>query len=183
MVLQHTSDTAGMQNLIERLIGVGAESRVGMLCLFFALALFIAQPRHGHAGSAEGGGKGSGGAAAKTQGSLAQDEATLQTIEAMAKVKMDEAQLAQAKELVKGLSYTNMRVVRVFSTMPTMTAEELLDTLRRLPKAEISFNHLGILEHFVVLPGVDGQAALAIITKTGDAGLCLWPGGNGYWPD
>ncbi len=135
------------------------------LFLFFALALFVAQPRHCHAGSAEGGGKGGEGVAAKTQGSLAQDEATLQTIEAMTKVKMDEAQLAQAKELVKGLNYTNMRVVRVFSGMPSMTAEGLLDTLRRLPKAQISFNHLGVLEHFAVLPGVDGQAAWQLLKK------------------
>jgi len=117
------------------------------------------------AGSTDTSGKISNGANCQTGGDLALDEAALQTMQALARVKMDEKQLAQAKELVKGLSYTNMRVLRVFSGLSTMTAEGILDVLHRLPQAKISFEHLVVLEHFVTLPGVDAEAAWQLLKK------------------
>lgn len=96
---------------------------------------------------------------------LALDQASLQTMEALNKVKMDEKQLVQIRELVKGLSYTNMRVLRVFGGFPSMTAEGVLDVLHRLPQAQISFNHIVVLEHFATLSGVDSDAAWLLLKK------------------
>jgi hypothetical protein len=125
----------------------------------------VSRPIDSLAGSADTSGKISKGANGRTGGDPALDEAAAQTMQALAKVKMDENQLAQAKELVKGLSYTNMRVLRVFSGLSTMTAEGILDVLHRLPQAKISFEHLGVLEHFVTLPGVDAEAAWQLLKK------------------
>ncbi len=142
--------------------------KLGSGCGLFwvvVLTLFVSWPIDLFAGSADKSGKISDDASGQTNGNLAIDEAALQTMEALAKVKMDENQLTQAKELVKGLSYTNMRVLRVFSGLPSMTAEGVLDVLHRLPQVHISFEHLGVLEHFVTLPGVDAEAAWQFLKK------------------
>jgi len=147
-----------MQNLNKLLSGCG-------LSLVVILTLFVSRPINSLAGPADTSGKVSNGASYQTGGDLALDEAALQTMQALAQVKMDEKQLAQAKELVKGLSYTNMRVLRVFGGLSTMTAEGVLDVLHRLPQAQISFEHLGVLEHFATLPGVDAEAAWQLLKK------------------
>jgi hypothetical protein len=103
----------------------------------------------------------------KTKGDLAMEEAIEQTEAAVAKVRLDEKQLAQAKEAIKGLSYTNMRVLRVFAGLPSITADGIMDALRRLPRAQISYDQLIILENFVALPGVDVDAAWLLLKKLG----------------
>ncbi len=147
-----------MQNLKKLLSGCG-------LSLVVILTLFVSRPINSLAGPADIIGKVSNDASYQTGGDLALDEAALQTMQALAQVKMDEQQLVQIKELVKGLSYTNMRVLRVFGGMPTMTAEGVLDVLHRLPQARISFEHLGVLEHFATLPGVDAETAWQLLKK------------------
>ena len=129
------------------------------LFLVLVMVLLLSWPTDSLAVSADG--KGQSG------GDLALDQALLQTMQAVAKVKMDEQQLAQVKELVKGLSYTNMRVVRVLAGIPSMTPDGLLGILHRLPQARISFSHVGILENFAKLPGVDGEAAWQLLQKVG----------------
>ena len=106
-------------------------------------------------------------AAARTMGDLALDQAIVETEAALTKVKMDEQQRVQAKELMRGLSYTNMRVLRVFCGLPSMTADEILDVLQRLPHSQISYNHLVILEHFATLSGVDSDMAWLLLKKLG----------------
>jgi len=147
-----------MQNLKKLLSGCG-------LSLVVILTLFVSRPINSLAGPADTSGKVSNGASYQTGGDLTLDEAALQTMQALAQVKMDENQLVQIKELVKGLSYTNMRVLRVFGGLPNMTAEGVLDVLHRLPQARISFEHLGVLEHFATLPGVDAEVAWQLLKK------------------
>lgn len=103
----------------------------------------------------------------KTKGDLALEEAIVQTEASLAKVKLDAKQLARAKEQIKGLSYTNMRILRVFCGLPSITAEGIMDALRRLPQAQISYDQLIVLEHFVALPGVDTDAAWLLLKKLG----------------
>ena len=155
---KYKSDEVKMQNLKKFLSGCG-------LFLVVALTLFVSWPTDILAGSADKSGKSSNDASGQANGSLALDDAVVQTMDILAKVKMDENQLAQAKELVKGLSYTNMRVLRVFSGLSSMTAEGVFDVLRRLPQAQITFEHLAVLEHFATLPGVDAEAAWQLLKK------------------
>ncbi len=155
---KYKSDKVEMQNLKKFLSGCG-------LFLVVLWALVVSWPPDLLAGSADKSGKASDGPRGQTSGSLYLDDAVVQTMDALAKVKMDENQLAQAKELVKGLSYTNMRVVRVFSGLSSMTAEGVFDVLRRLPQAQITFEHLVVLEHFATLPGVDAEAAWQLLKK------------------
>jgi len=103
----------------------------------------------------------------KTKGDLALEEAIVQTEAAVAKVKLDEKQLARAKEVIKGLNYTNMRILRVFCGLPSITPEGIMDALRRLPQSQISYDQLIILEHFVALPGVDTDMAWLLLKKLG----------------
>ncbi len=137
------------------------------LVLVFILALLLSWPTDTLAQPGTGSGKISAGAIGRNSGDLAADQATLQTMESLARVKMDEQQLAQIKELVKGLSYTNMRVLRVFAALPAMTADEMLDILHRLPQARISFSYLVVIEHFATLPGVDSAAVWQLLQKLG----------------
>lgn len=148
----HKRDEVGMQKLK---IMIGGEG----LLLVFMLVLFLSWP----IGSLAGLGSGSG----KISSDLAMDQASLQTMEALAKVKMDAKQLAQIKELVKGLSYTDMRVLRVFSDLPSMTADGVLVVLHRLPQARIPFGYIVVLEHFSKLSGVDAEACWQLLEKLG----------------
>ena len=135
------------------------------LLFVVALTLLASWSTVSFAGSEEKSGKAGDTASGKAGADLALDQASLQTIEALSKVKMDETQLARVRELVKGLSYTHMRVLRVFGGLPSMTAEGVLDLLHRLPQAQVSFNHIGVLEHFATLSGVDSEAAWLLLKK------------------
>lgn len=111
------------------------------------------------------GGKAVEGTAVKKSGDLALEQASVQTIESFGKLQMSEDQVARAKELIKGLNYTNMRVARVFATLPSMTAAGMLETLQRLQQARITYEHLTVLEHFATLPGVDAEACWKLFKK------------------
>lgn len=101
----------------------------------------------------------------KPSGDLALEQAALQTIEALGKVKMSEEELARAKEQLKGLSYTNMRVVRVFSGIPSMNGAGIIDVLQRLQQARITYEHLSVLENFATLPDVNVEACWTLLKK------------------
>ena len=158
MAAKYKNDEAEMQNLKKLLSGCG-------LFLIVILILLVSWPPDLLAGSSDKNGNTSDTAGGPTNGSLATEAAAAQTMEVLAKVKMDENQLAQAQELVKGLSYTKMRALRIFSGLPSMTAEGVLDVLHRLPQAQISFDHLGALEHFATLPGVDAETIWLLLKK------------------
>ncbi len=147
---KHKSDEVGMQKLKKLMGGEG-------LLLVFVLVMFLSWP----IGSLAGLGSGSG----KISSDLATEQASIQTMEALAKVKMDAKQLAQAKELVKDLSYTNMRALRIFGSLPSMTAEGVLEVLHRLPQSHISFGYIAVLEHFSTLSGVDAEACWKLLEK------------------
>ncbi|MEK6201265.1 MAG: hypothetical protein N2A40_02420 [Desulfobulbaceae bacterium] len=147
-----------MQNFKKLGYGVG-------LFLVVTLTLVLSWSTASFAGSGERIGKADDGKSGKGNTDLALDQASLQTMEALSKVKMDEKQLALVRELVKGLSYTNMRVLRIFGGLPSMTAEGVLDALQRLPQTQVSFNHIGVLEHFATLSGVESEAAWLLLKK------------------
>lgn len=155
---KHKSDEVGMQNLKKMTCGTG----FFLVCTLILIGLWSTSSL---AGAGDGSVKGGDSNNSKPGGDLALEQAASQTVEALAKVKMSEQQLAQARELVKGLSYTNMRVIRVFSTLSTMTGEGILDALHRLPQARISFEDLVVLEHFATLPDVNADAAWKLLKK------------------
>ncbi|MBA3006279.1 MAG: hypothetical protein KKB91_13820 [Proteobacteria bacterium] len=130
------------------------------LLLVFVLVLFLSWTPSSLAGL--------GGGSGKISSDLATEQASIQTMEVLAKVKMDAKQLAQAKELIKNLSYTNMRALRVFGGLPSMTAEGVLEVLHRLPQAHISYGYIVVLEHFATLPGVDAEACWQLLEKLGN---------------
>ncbi|MBW6521284.1 MAG: hypothetical protein K0A99_09795 [Desulfoarculaceae bacterium] len=149
-----------MQNLKKLSYGPG-------LCRAIVLILVLSWSTSTLAASGDSIDQAGGAASGKTTGEVALDQAFLQTMEVLAQVEMNEKQLARIRELVKGLSYTDMRVIRVFAGFPSMTADGILDVLHRLPQARISFNYLVVLEHFAMLPGVDSDAAWLLLKKLG----------------
>lgn len=186
-IRKHKSDEVGMQNfnrpahagwgvmlprrLFSRsIVSVSAVKSclVGVkMGVVFALTLLMVWPSGGFAGVDTGGAAPVKESADKTKGDLALEQAIVETEAALAKVKMDGQQLARAKEQIKELSYTNMRVLRVFCGLPGMTADGIMDVLRRLEQMKISYNDLVILEHFAAKPGVDSDLAWLLLKKLG----------------
>ena len=82
-----------MQNLKKFLSGGG-------LFLIVILSLFVSWPTDLLAGSADKSGKTSDDGSGHNKNSLALDDAVAQTMDVLAKVKMDENQLSQAKRTI-----------------------------------------------------------------------------------
>ena len=160
MYPQYKRDEVGMQNLKKLSFGYG-------LVLAVALVLVLSWSKQTLAGSAEGIGQAEKGVSSRTTGDVALDQAHAQTMEALAGIKMDERQRDRLRELVRGLNYTNMRVLRVFGGFPSMTADGAVDVVHRLSQAQISFNHLAVLEHFAGLSGADSDMSWQLLEKLG----------------
>lgn len=149
-----------MQNLKQLLSGL-------LLFLVINLLLFLTSTTIAVAGSGKSTGKIDDDRSVQKKGDLALEQAAVQTMEGMAGLPMDDNQRAQIRELVNGLNYTDMRVLRVFAGLPSTTVEEVLNTLHRLPQAGISFNNLVVLEQFAKLVGVTNALAWQLLEKLG----------------
>ena len=78
------------------------------------------------------------------------------TLEAFRQVACEDEELFHYnKDIIKALDYTNMRVLRSFTQLPCISAQEIVDVLRRLVTAKISFEDQLLLERFVTLEGAD----------------------------
>lgn len=148
--------------------GVGARRAGVRMVVVFALSLLLAWPCVVDAGADGAGTTMAGSSAGKTMGDLALEQAITETAAALSGLKMDEQQLGRAREQIRGLSYTNMRVLRVFAALPGMTADSIMDVLQRLEKMKIAYGNLVILEHFATLPGVDSDLAWLLLKKLGN---------------
>ena len=84
------------------------------------------------------------------------DKGYYKTLEAFRQVACEDEELFRYnKEIIKALNYTNMRVLRSFTRLQCISAQEIVETLRRLVTARISFDNQLLLEHFVTLEGAD----------------------------
>ncbi len=84
------------------------------------------------------------------------DKGYSKTLEAFSRVACEDEELFHYNRgLIRGLNYTNMLVLRSFSRLESISAEELVETLRRLVTAEISYDNQLLLARFVTLDGAD----------------------------
>jgi hypothetical protein len=150
-----------MQKLKNLIDGAG----VHLMCSLILMGFLFLWAGDGQTGVSDSSGKSGEGVKEQNTGDLAMEEAALQTMEALYKLKMSESQIGTAKELVKNLTYTHMRVVRAISALPSMTGEGMLDALRQLPRIQITFDHLLVLEHFVTLPDVHIEVVWKFLKK------------------
>ncbi len=94
------------------------------------------------------------------------DPSFVQTVESMRQVQcMDEEQVQYYKGILRALNYTNLRVFRVFSRLPGVAAEEVIDSLKRLVFARINYDHLLVLEAFAELAGADSEQSWQLLSK------------------
>ncbi len=89
-----------------------------------------------------------------------------ETLEAFSRVVSGDDVLFQAnKGLIRELTYTNKRALRAFTQLDTITAPELVTTLKRLHTDKIRFDNLLLLEQFVTLRGADVDISWQFLEK------------------
>lgn len=108
-------------------------------------------------------------------GAKVSDNGYIETMEAFSRVACEDDDLFQFnKGLIRGLTYTNKRALRAFSQLDTVSADELVATIRRLVTEKISFNNLLLLEQFVTLEGATAENSWKYLEKLGS--LSYTPG-------
>ncbi|MBU1417710.1 MAG: hypothetical protein KKD01_09525 [Proteobacteria bacterium] len=94
------------------------------------------------------------------------DKGYYKTLEAFRQVAcQDEELFNYNKDLIRVLNYTNMRALRSFVQLECISAQEIVDTLKRLVTAKISFTNQLLLEHFVTLEGADVEMSWQFLGK------------------
>lgn len=89
-----------------------------------------------------------------------------ETMESFRRVACEDDDLFQFnKGLVRILTYTNKRALRAFAKLDTVSADELVATIRRLVTEKISFNSLLLLEQFVTLEGATAENSWQLLEK------------------
>lgn len=84
------------------------------------------------------------------------DKGYYKTVEAFRQVACEDEELFNYnKEIIRALTYTNMRALRSFCKLQCISAQEIVKTLRRLVTTRISFDNQLLLERFVTLDGAD----------------------------
>ncbi len=94
------------------------------------------------------------------------DRVYLHTLEAFAQVVCeDDERFLYNRGLIKGLKYTNKLALRSFARLEYISADELIETLRRLVWAEIGFDDQLLLARFVTLEGADVEMSWQFLGK------------------
>lgn len=99
------------------------------------------------------------------------DKGYSETLAAFSRVACeDESLFEYNKGIIRSLSYTNKRALRAFARLDYVSAQELVDAIRRLVTEKISFDDLLLLERFVILDGADAETAWQFLDKLGMLG-------------
>lgn len=72
---------------------------------------------------------------------------------------------ASHKEVIMGLSYTNMRLFRAFCRMKTILPDEAIATLEKLLFREVRYDHVLLFERFALLPGADHNSGWQLLDR------------------
>ena len=79
---------------------------------------------------------------------------------------MDEKRYQYHQDTIRALSYTKMRALRAFCSLPGIYADEVIDALQRLVFYNLSFDQVRFLESFTTLEGVTEAQSWQLLDLT-----------------
>lgn len=99
------------------------------------------------------------------------DNGYSQTLESFRRVACEDEDLFEYKKgLIRGLNYTNKKVLRALARLEFVTPQGLATALEKLLTEEISYDNLLVLERFVTLKGADMETSWQLLATLGTLG-------------